>query len=110
MSIFPETPGKALGAMAQYRDWLQKERGQAFNFDDVDKSFVENALHDAETNTLGEAEARPILKVYGMNLVEGDLAADANQAAAIAERIGFPVVLKIVSPHILHKSDLGGIH
>jgi acetyl coenzyme A synthetase (ADP forming)-like protein len=109
MSIFPETPGKALGAMAQYRDWLQKERGQAFNFDDVDKSFVENALHDAETNTLGEAEARPILKVYGMNLVEGDLAADANQAAAIAERIGFPVVLKIVSPHILHKSDLGGI-
>jgi len=47
--------------------------------------------------------------VYGLDLVAGDLAEDSRQAVDIAEEIGYPVVVKIVSPQVLHKSDMGGI-
>lgn len=109
MSIFPDVPGKVLGAMAQYRDWLAKESMPEFFFSDVDADRVLNDLSNVNGKVLGEAETRPILQAYGMDLIPGELAGDAEKAAEIAGRIGFPVAIKIVSPQILHKSDLGGI-
>ena len=61
------------------------------------------------TGPLGEVEARPVLEAYGIPQPRAALAADADEAAALAAEIGFPVALKIVSPDIFHKSEVGGI-
>ena len=109
MTIFPDVPGKVLGGMVQYRDWLSKEHKPAYHFSDVDESHVQNKIANAQVSIFGEVETRPILEAYGMNLIPGELAANAKEAADIAQQIGFPVAIKIVSPQILHKSDMGGI-
>jgi len=109
MSIFPDVPGKVLGAMAGYRDWLSKEAQPTFDFSDRDIAFAAQQLSQTSAETLGEAESRPILGAYGFDLVPGDMAETAEEAVAIADRIGYPVVIKVVSPQILHKSDVGGV-
>jgi acetyltransferase len=109
MSIFPKTPGKVLGAMRRYREWLAKDNLDCLRFTDVEIELVEKALENADNKIFGEAETRPILRAYGLNLVPGDMAKDASSAAELAEKIGFPVVTKVVSPQIFHKSDKGGI-
>jgi acetyltransferase len=58
---------------------------------------------------LGEAETRPLLEAYRIPVIQGRVAHSAQEAAIIASGIGKPVALKIVSPDILHKSDVGGI-
>ncbi|HEU5098155.1 MAG TPA: acetate--CoA ligase family protein, partial [Roseiflexaceae bacterium] len=58
---------------------------------------------------LGEIEAREVIEAYGMRLPQSRLARSPEEAAAIASEIGFPVVMKISSPDILHKSDIGGV-
>ena len=110
MSIFPEVPGQVLGAMRTYRDWLAKEKSAPFVFENLNRPEVEGLLTGVKAGqALGEAETRPILAAYGLDLVPGQLAHDAAEAAEIAGALGFPVVVKIVSPQVLHKSDLGGI-
>jgi acetyltransferase len=58
---------------------------------------------------VGEVEAKEILKAYDFNILSGSLATNADQAVETANRIGYPVVLKISSPEIVHKSDFGGV-
>ncbi|MFW5713833.1 MAG: acetate--CoA ligase family protein [Brevefilum sp.] len=109
MSNFPEVPGQVLGAMQKYAIWLGKERAKPFGFSDINTNKVAIALTDRETDVFGEAETRPLLEAYGLELVPGGLAKDADEAVQIASEIGYPVAVKIVSPQILHKSDMGGI-
>ncbi len=59
--------------------------------------------------TPGEAEAKRILAAAGLPAVPEDACADADAAVAAARRMGFPVVMKILSPDILHKSEIGGV-
>ena len=56
-----------------------------------------------------EPEAKTICLEYGIPVTKFNMAKSAKQAAEFAEKIGFPVVLKIVSPDIVHKSDAGGV-
>ncbi len=58
---------------------------------------------------IGETESKEILEAYGFVTPRGSIAATAEQAANIAQQLGYPVVLKIWSPDILHKSDVGGV-
>jgi acetate---CoA ligase (ADP-forming) len=58
---------------------------------------------------VGEVEAKDILRAYEFNILDGHLARSADEAVELAERIGYPVVLKISSPDIIHKSDFGGV-
>ena len=58
---------------------------------------------------LGEVKGKDVLGAYGFHVPDGALASSAEEAREIAERIGFPVAMKIVSPDIVHKSDLGGV-
>jgi acetate---CoA ligase (ADP-forming) len=58
---------------------------------------------------LNELEAKQMLKKAGINVNEPALAASKQEAVEISRKIGFPVVLKIVSPDIIHKSDAGGV-
>jgi acetyltransferase len=109
MTIFPEVPGKVLGAMAQYRDFLTKGRSSEFSFNNLDKVSVSSWFTEVDKKVLGEADTRPVLEAYGLNLVAGGFAPDVDGALRIAEEIGFPVALKVVSDQVLHKSDSGGI-
>lgn len=58
---------------------------------------------------IGDAEARSILQACGIPIPDSELAETPEQATAIATRLGFPVVLKVASPDILHKTDVGGV-
>jgi acetyl coenzyme A synthetase (ADP forming)-like protein len=58
---------------------------------------------------IGEAESKEILEAYGFATPKGSVATTAEQAANIAQQLGYPIVLKIWSPDILHKSDVGGV-
>ncbi len=58
---------------------------------------------------VGEARSKEILEAYGFTIPQGELATTAEEAVEVAERVGYPVVMKIASPDILHKSDFGGV-
>jgi len=58
---------------------------------------------------IGETESKEILEAYGFVTPKGFISATSEQAVNIAQQLGFPVVLKIWSPDILHKSDVGGV-
>jgi acetyltransferase len=58
---------------------------------------------------VGEADAKAILASYGIPVVRTETASDLHEAAEAARRIGYPVALKILSPDIVHKSDVGGV-
>ncbi len=72
------------------------------------RGFVDR-LMDAGTFVLGELEAKPILAAYGIPINPVKLARTPAEAVRLADQIGYPVVLKIVSPDIVHKSEAGGV-
>jgi acetyltransferase len=109
MVIFPEIPGQILKAMAQYREWKSGDGGASFAYPDIDRKAVETHLGKVQGLVLGEAETRPIMEAYGLNPVPGGVAKDEIAAAELADKIGYPVAIKVVSPQVLHKSDVGGI-
>ncbi len=72
-------------------------------------SRIINDLQSQGISEIGGEEAIQILSLYGFNFPERALARTPMEAVAIAERIGYPVVMKVSSPHILHKTDVGGV-
>jgi acetyl coenzyme A synthetase (ADP forming)-like protein len=62
-----------------------------------------------EQRALEAAEARALLEAYGIATPLEGLAESSSETADLAQRIGFPVVLKLISPNILHKTDVGGV-
>ncbi len=108
---FPERAANALRAMIEYYRWRATPPMQVPVFD-VDEDRV-RALFDrvrAEGRlSIGDAEARQVMEAYGIPVPQSRLASTAEEAVRFAQEIGFPVVLKIASPDILHKTDIGGI-
>ena len=77
-----------------------------------DKGAVRKILDHARASgrtALTAPEARGLCEAYGIVIPREGLATNATDAAAVAARIGFPVVMKIVSPQILHKTEAGGV-
>ncbi len=110
MYVYPESAAKVLGAMLRYADWRAVEDPAAAELRGINKAAAADILNRAAgQDSLGEAETRPLLEAYGIPVVPGGFAATATDAEKLAEEAGYPVVMKIVSPEILHKSDVGGI-
>ncbi len=107
---FPDQVGPVLRAMRAYGEYLRKPIYKPVEPKKADENVVCTIL---KTNTskaaLGEFETRDLLEAYGIPNVPGGLAENAQQAVEIAEKVGFPVALKIVAEGVLHKSDAGGI-
>jgi acetyl coenzyme A synthetase (ADP forming)-like protein len=108
---YPDDAISALDAMLSYRRWREKPARQYQRFEadttrvrEVFASIVKQHRHD-----LIENEAREILKAYGFRLPANRIARTTNEAVSAASEIGYPVVMKIASPDILHKSDMGGV-
>ncbi|MAT43872.1 MAG: acyl-CoA synthetase [Anaerolineaceae bacterium] len=110
MVVYPESIGTILGAMLRYKTCLDQPQESAPVFADIQRETANKLIKTAaELPSLGEAETRPLLAAYGIPVVAGGFAKTAEDAARLADQIGYPVVMKIVSPQILHKSDVGGI-
>ncbi len=109
--LSPERAVGALKAMYDYSCWLQRPPRIVTRFP-VNRIRVERILkrhHRLNQLQLGEASAKKILKAYHFNVPMGDKAENADHAVEIAEKIGYPVAMKIISPDIVHKSDMGGV-
>lgn len=108
---FPERAVAALGAMVAQRRWVERPPGEYARFDmDAERVRALFARVRSEGRVeLGELEAREVIEACGMRLPKSFLAQSPEEAAEIAARLGFPVVMKISSPDILHKSDIGGV-
>src|SRR5215470_8313137 len=77
-----------------------------------DKTAVRKLLDEAKAagrNALTAPEAKGICEAYGIAIPREGVVANATAAAQLASSIGFPVVMKIVSPQILHKTEAGGV-
>ncbi|HUL21226.1 MAG TPA: acetate--CoA ligase family protein [Thermodesulfobacteriota bacterium] len=72
------------------------------------QSIIEKAKSASRT-LLNEVESKALLSEAGIPVVETKLATSKQEAIAISKKLGFPVALKIVSPEITHKSDVGGV-
>lgn len=108
---FPEEAADALARMVQYKEWREREREPVERFLADPERAATAILTAQKAGRLGlnEVEARQIVAAYGLPLPRSQLALDARQAVQWAEEIGYPVVMKIISPDILHKSDIGGV-
>ena len=108
---FPENAAKAFGALYQYSRWLNRQHMAQFQLvhDRQRASQIVQDWLDAGKTHIGELEGIELLKCYGFNVLPNALAITEDEAAAIAEETGYPVVLKVVSAQILHKSDAGGV-
>jgi len=72
------------------------------------REIIRKALEEGRTKLL-EHEAYAVVKHYGIPVPEVGLAKSPEEAGELADKIGYPIVLKIVSPDITHKSDVGGV-
>jgi acyl-CoA synthetase (NDP forming) len=73
------------------------------------RAALERTLGDARGAALDEIASKKLLKAYGIPISKEEIAHSATEAVKIAKKIGFPVVAKVVSADILHKSDIGGV-
>ncbi len=108
---FPERAALAFRAMADYRRISHQVLPEYISFD-VDHIAVKKVIDQVRSEgrmSIGDFEARSIMQAYGLRIPRSEIADTPEKAIQIATQIGFPVVLKIASPDILHKTDVGGV-
>ncbi len=108
---FPENAAKAFGALYRYSNWLNRQHLAQYQLTfDRERAarIIKDCIARGKTR-LGELDGIGILESYGFKVLPTKLAKTADDAAAIAAEMGLPVVMKIVSEQILHKSDAGGV-
>ncbi len=106
---FPERAAAALAALTERAELLAFAQAQEITFDDVDFEVVAEILAKSDPGFLPPEINFALLAAYGIPTLTMELAVDGDQAAALAEQIGYPVVLKVASADIPHKSDVGGV-
>jgi acetyl coenzyme A synthetase (ADP forming)-like protein len=106
---FPEAIARTLAAMARYTAWMARPRTGFVTFDDVNRARAQTILEAAPNGFLSESAALELLDAYRFPLLPWAAAAGAQEAAARASEIGFPVALKILSPDVIHKVDVEGV-
>ncbi len=108
---FPEEAVQGLGALVRYHTWWTRPRTEVRAFP-VDRAAARRAIARAQANNtllLSQGNARALLEPYGISFPRARSVRTATEAVAAAEQIGYPVVLKVVSSEILHKTEAGGV-
>jgi len=107
---YPDEFGRVLRGMESYKKVLMRSAFDPVRIENIDHNKMATAMTLVKgTHAVGEYGTRLMLEAYGIQNVPGDLAGDVEEAVKIAEKAGYPVVMKIVSEDILHKSESGGI-
>jgi acetate---CoA ligase (ADP-forming) len=103
---------RAVGAIKSLIDYasLRKEVPEVVSSSSASaRAMLEKMLKNASGAALDEVASKKLLKAYGIPVSREEIAETAADAVKIAKKIGFPVVAKVVSADILHKSDIGGV-
>ena len=109
---FSESAVRALSVMQKYETWVGRRRTNVRVFKDVDRRKAQKAINSTlkgGRDIMTDFEAYDVLDAYGFRVPRHALAKTLDQAIRAAEEMGYPVVLKIVSPDISHKTDVGGV-
>jgi acyl-CoA synthetase (NDP forming) len=105
--------GKVMGKIVSYAEWQAAEPGAFPDFENQDlpdaRKICQDALAERGDGWLTVAEARAVLERGGLVLAEGGVATTDREAADLADRIGYPVAVKLASTQIVHKTDVGGV-
>jgi acetyltransferase len=108
----PSDAAKALGALSSYGRLRQRDIGQPESFPGVDAARAQAVVEAARKegrSVLSATEVYSIFEAYGIPVAGWAVTANAAEAAAAADRIGYPVVVKVDCAEIDHKSDRGGV-
>ncbi len=109
---FPTTAAKALGALYRYSKTRSRNIGEPKDFPGIDKKKADVIIRQAQKegkSYLAADGVYEILTAYGIPVADWWLANDIFEAESAAENIGYPVVIKVESSAIVHKSDIGGV-
>ncbi len=107
----PEDAVDTIQVMNDYVRWRERPKRVVKLFP-VNRHKVEKIINKhirEQVREIGETEAKDILEAYGFATPPGNIATSPEHAVTIAQQIGFPVVMKIWSPDIIHKSDVNGV-
>jgi acetyltransferase len=108
----PDLAVRAMGVLREFARLHELKSLQKVDNHPVDKALAKDLISKvrAEGRTsLTEIESKKIFAAYGLPTVKTGIATSEDEAVEMAETTGYPIVMKIVSPDILHKSDAGGV-
>jgi acetyl coenzyme A synthetase (ADP forming)-like protein len=118
---FPERAAKALRKAANYAEWLARPEGQFVEFDDIDAARARYTINafvgsidtedgaDEDGFWLDPDSVDIMLESYGIAIPSAQVVSSVDEAIAFGEKLGGPMVLKVISPSAVHKSDVGGV-
>lgn len=109
--MYAEPAIQTLNAMYRFSNWLSRPKGETKRLKadkEKVKAVFDNVKKQGRTNLL-EEEGYEVLTAYGFPTPKSILGTSEDQCVKAAKEIGLPVVMKIVSPDIVHKSDIGGV-
>jgi len=112
---FPEPAARALARAARYAEWVERPEGEIVEFDDLDVEAAQKVIWEAlprlgaDGGWLEPDEAEAVLAAFGVNQAVSKVVTTRREAIEAASEIGGSVVLKVIAPSALHKSDVGGI-
>lgn len=110
--LYPESGAKTLGTLARFGEWQRTLRDEQPIEHERDIDRARQILADAEARgefQLGERPAMEFLSSYHFPYLKSRLVTSREDAAKFANELGTPIALKIASPDIIHKSDVGGV-
>ncbi|HPL81706.1 MAG TPA: acetate--CoA ligase family protein [Anaerolineaceae bacterium] len=108
----PDLAIKALTTLRKQEQMLQTAHNRPYKPTDVDPAKAREIIAAARAkgrDALTEVDAKNVFRAYGLPVTATELATSEEEAVRMAAELGFPVVMKIVSPDILHKSDAGAV-
>jgi len=111
--LFPEAAAKVLAKSASYAEWRSKPPALVPGFPDLKKDeakrIVVRAIEKSGAGWLSTEDVHSVLSAFGIPQAARGLAHSADEAVEIARSLGFPVAVKLASPRVLHKSDVGAV-
>ncbi len=115
--LFPESAARALAAMWRQSEWQSRPLGRTVAFEVDDRAVVEAVARTRARGELklSEPDALRVLQAYGVPVTQWEFIAGGGEAelraeaARAAKAIGYPLAIKVVSPQIVHKTELGAV-
>ena len=110
--LFPESTASSLAVFGKFAEWSKGGKEEQFFYSDINKQKVKKIFKSAQKNKqkiIPEIQALEILKAYGFPLLKSASVSTADEAQESARKIGKRLAMKIISPDIFHKTDVGGV-